>query len=267
VERVYSRLEEARDEAGVPRWDRRPALDRLATLAAEEAAAAGGRGLRRAIEDLLDESGVRGVTRVVPLIQSLKGYDAPVAVALDHWRGYRQAWTDLMAPDLHAIGIGEAYASDGTLVVVAVLVEDTPVFDLTALALDLELQVNELRARHGLSRLKHSDELARVARDHSRDMAAREYFEHESPEGRNVADRVRSAGVAYKTVGENLARVQDSKSPASDALESWMISRTHREIMMKPELDEGGIGAAIDDDGVIYFTQVYLQTRALGEAP
>jgi uncharacterized protein YkwD len=259
AEQVFLRLDEARREAGAPEWERRAELDRLATLAAEEVASAGGRGLEHAIDDLLDESGVRGVTRVVPLVQSLKGYDRPAEVAVGQWKRYRQAWNDLMDPKIEAIGVGEARAADRMLVLVAVLVADVPPFDPPALELELERAVNELRIRHRLAPLERSEALAEVARGHSRDMAARDYFEHSSPEQEVVADRVRAAGVRYRKVGENLARVERSESPVSNAIEGWMSSPTHRANLLTPEFEEGGVGVAADSDGVIYFTQVYLE--------
>ena len=258
AEQVFVRLDEARREAGAPEWERRAELDRLAVLAAEEVASAGGRGLDHAIEDLLEESGVRGVTRVVPLVQSLRGYDRPAETAVGQWKRYRQAWNDLVDPEFDAIGVGEAHAPDRTLVLVAVLVEDVPHFDPAVLELELEREVNEFRIRHRLVPLKHAETLAEVARGHSRDMVARDYFEHDSPEGRDVADRVLAAGVSYRKVGENLARIEGTKSPVSKAIEGWMHSRSHRANLVTPEFEQGGVGVAIDADGVIYFTQVYL---------
>jgi uncharacterized protein YkwD len=258
AEQVFVRLDEARREAGAPGWERRAELDRLAVLAAEEVASAGGRGLDHAIEDLLEASGVRGVTRVVPLVQSLRGYDRPAEMAVGQWKRYRQAWSDLVDPGFDAIGVGQAHASDRTLVLVVVLVEDVPQFDLGALELELEEAVNEFRTRHRLVPLEHSEILAEVARGHSRDMVAHGYFEHDSPGGQDVADRVLAAGVRYRKVGENLARIEGTRSPASQAIEGWMNSRSHRANLVTPEFEQGGVGVAIDDDGVIYFTQVYL---------
>jgi len=259
AEQLFVRLDEARREAGAPEWERRAELDRLATLAAEETASAGGRGLDHAIDDLIELSGVRGVTRVVPLVQSLRGYDRPAEFAVGQWNRYRPAWNDLMDSEIDAIGVGEARTADGTLVLVAVLVEDVPLFDPPALELELERAVNEFRIRHRLAPLEHSDTLAEVARGHSRDMATRDYFEHDSPEDQDVADRARAAGVSYRKVGENLARVEDSRQPVSKAIEGWMISSGHRANLLTPEFEEGGVGVAIDVDGVIYFTQVYLE--------
>jgi len=74
--------------------------------------------------------------------------------------------------------------------------------DLESRMLDM---VNEERAKTGLPLLKADPEMTQVARAHSRDMFARGYFSHVTPEGRTLANRVTFAGVPFLTAGENLA--------------------------------------------------------------
>lgn len=74
--------------------------------------------------------------------------------------------------------------------------------DLESRMLDM---VNEERVKVGLNALKPDPELADVARAHSRDMFARGYFSHVTPDGKTLGDRVKSAGVPFLTAGENLA--------------------------------------------------------------
>src|SRR5690606_14939197 len=65
--------------------------------------------------------------------------------------------------------------------------------------------VNAEREKQGLKPLRPDPELAEVARAHSRDMFARGYFSHYSPEGQDLRDRLRRAGHGYLAAGENLA--------------------------------------------------------------
>ncbi|MBC7829605.1 MAG: CvpA family protein [Chitinophagaceae bacterium] len=65
--------------------------------------------------------------------------------------------------------------------------------------------VNEERAKNGLDPLKADPQMAEVARAHSRDMFARGYFSHVTPEGKTLADRVQSFRIPFRTAGENLA--------------------------------------------------------------
>ncbi|MBD0333749.1 MAG: CvpA family protein, partial [Chitinophagaceae bacterium] len=80
---------------------------------------------------------------------------------------------------------------------------------------DLEAQmlemVNEERRKKGLQELKADPELTLVARAHSKDMFARGYFAHITPEGRDPFDRMRAAGVKFLTAGEILALAQTLK--------------------------------------------------------
>ena len=77
--------------------------------------------------------------------------------------------------------------------------------------------------------------LQSVATGHSRDMARRNYFDHRSPEGRTVRDRV--AGTPYKTklVGENLA---GGDRQASGAIQGWLESPAHCQNLMNPKFSQ-----------------------------
>ena len=74
--------------------------------------------------------------------------------------------------------------------------------DLEAEMLQL---VNEERKKQNLRPLKPDPELTIVARAHSKDMFARGYFAHLTPEGKTPFDRMRASGVRYMSAGENLA--------------------------------------------------------------
>jgi uncharacterized protein YkwD len=74
--------------------------------------------------------------------------------------------------------------------------------DLEAKMLEM---VNEERVKEGLPPLKADPEMARIAREHSRDMFAKGYFAHVNLEGETPTDRIRKARVRYLTAGENLA--------------------------------------------------------------
>lgn len=66
--------------------------------------------------------------------------------------------------------------------------------------------VNEERAKvNGLRPLTADGETLEVSRTHSRDMFARSYFSHVSPEGHTPFDRLRVAKLGYRAAGENLA--------------------------------------------------------------
>jgi uncharacterized protein YkwD len=107
--------------------------------------------------------------------------------------------------------------------------------DLEARMLEM---VNAERAKQGLKPLKADPELAEVARSHSRDMFARGYFSHGSPEGRDLGDRLRAAKVRYLAAGENLAFAQTLPV----AHQGLMDSPGHRANILRPQFGRLGIG-------------------------
>ena len=106
--------------------------------------------------------------------------------------------------------------------------------------LEMEMldMVNEERLKMGLKVLKADPEMAQVARTHSADMFARGYFSHVSPEGKTLADRIRSAGVSFVTAGENLA-LGPTLTICHDGL---MKSPGHRKNILHPSFGRLGIG-------------------------
>jgi uncharacterized protein YkwD len=107
--------------------------------------------------------------------------------------------------------------------------------DLEARMLDL---VNAERAKQGLQALKPDPELAEVARGHSRDMFARGYFSHVTPDGEDPFDRMRDAHVGYFIAGENLALAQTLPG----AHQGLMNSPGHRANVLRPQFGRLGVG-------------------------
>lgn len=87
--------------------------------------------------------------------------------------------------------------------------------------------------------LKADARLRCAALKHSQDMADRNYFEHNNPDGENPLDRIRKTGYSGRLVGENIAAGQDS--PAA-VMKGWMKSDGHCANIMKKEYTELGVG-------------------------
>jgi uncharacterized protein YkwD len=107
---------------------------------------------------------------------------------------------------------------------------------------DLEAEmlnmVNEERKKEGLPILLADTAMRSVAIAHSRDMMARGYFSHETPEELDPFDRMKAAGVKYRYAGENLA-IARTLSIAHTGL---MNSPGHRANILKPSYGRVGIG-------------------------
>ena len=88
---------------------------------------------------------------------------------------------------------------------------------------------------------------------HSLDMAAHDHFNHVGTDGSTVGDRVRREGYAWRRVGENIARYQDS---VEEVVADWMASPGHCANLMNPSYVE--FGAAEQEQ---YWTQVFARPR------
>jgi uncharacterized protein YkwD len=262
ADRVFLELDEARRAENRPAWTRMPELDALAAEAAERASRDPWAEVGSDISEALRASKAVNFRRIVPLVQTQSGHDDPVQAAVDQWRDYSGAWNSLMDPSLLAIGIADTVTSDGATVLVAILVEHlVPPDDLRALERDMVEAVNRIRAGRKLPPLIDRPDLAVVARKHSRDMATRNYFSHESPEGFDVSHRVLVAGILYKAVAENLLQSRGADDPVAEAVDQWMKSGGHRKNIVDPEFTETGVGIEINEDGKLYFTQVFIDPR------
>jgi uncharacterized protein YkwD len=98
--------------------------------------------------------------------------------------------------------------------------------------------VNKERVAAGLKPLAPDPELTEVARRHSADMFARGYFAHDTLEGRDPFDRMRSADVRFLIAGENLALARTVQI----AHTGLMNSPGHRANILRPEFGRVGIG-------------------------
>jgi uncharacterized protein YkwD len=131
----------------------------------------------------------------------------------------------------------------------------------------LEL-VNKARRQHGLNPLRPSQALDRAAQYHAEDMDRRNYYAHESPEGKSVADRYRRfGGSKWKLTEENIARCEGCRLPATPATvarlqDGWMNSPEHRENILRPGIDSFGYGIVIDPQRGLYAVQTFAGAGA-----
>ena len=122
--------------------------------------------------------------------------------------------------------------------------------------------MNVERATRGLPTLKWSDTVAKVAREHSLNMAANNFFSHRGLDGSMVDDRADRFGVSnWRAIGENIAHLRGYDSPEMFAVEKWMQSPSHRQNLLGSQWTESAIGVSVTDDGTYYFTQVFLVER------
>ncbi|MFG3339792.1 CAP domain-containing protein [Glycomyces sp. NPDC048151] len=119
---------------------------------------------------------------------------------------------------------------------------------------DVEAAVADLvdaeRAEAGCGALERDSRLDTAARLHAEDMAANDYFDHTSQDGRGPTERAAEQGYEGG-VGENIAA---GYPDAASVMEGWMNSEGHRANILNCDYSVLGVGVA-DRDGTLYWVQ------------
>jgi uncharacterized protein YkwD len=119
-------------------------------------------------------------------------------------------------------------------------------------------QINGERRKRGLSQLMWNEQIADLARRHSRDMADRHYFSHKERDGSMVGKRADKANIPWNAVAENIIWFIGMPDPAGYATDGWMNSPGHRENILTKGWKQTGVGAIVGPDGSYYITQVFI---------
>jgi uncharacterized protein YkwD len=108
---------------------------------------------------------------------------------------------------------------------------------------------NKVRAEHGLPSLRENKRLRKAAIAHSKDMVRDGFFEHTTPEGVTMVDRILRAKYVREdqgwALGENLAWGTGSLGTPRGAVDSWMDSPGHRANLLKRSFRDVGIGIVL----------------------
>jgi uncharacterized protein YkwD len=147
---------------------------------------------------------------------------------------------------------------------------------------DFEKQLHNLinveRQKNNLKPLAWNDTVGSVARNHSADMAQRNYFDHNTPEGYNVSYRLKQGGYTITVgCGENIFKCPEAKSywyrndgtitnidyyqideMAQVIVQGWMNSAGHRANILNPSWTAEGIGVAVSADNYVYITEDFV---------
>ena len=88
-----------------------------------------------------------------------------------------------------------------------------------------------------------NDQLEDAAMGHAKDMYKKNYFSHDSRDGRKIVDRIEAAGYTRKgfrsyQIGENIAQGQPS---IAEVTEGWLKSEGHCFNLMQPGFKEIGV--------------------------
>ena len=106
-------------------------------------------------------------------------------------------------------------------------------------------RVNEVRASHGLPRLRASRALARAADVKVREILISDRLSHRSPDGTPMDRRVRRY-VKAEHVGETLAWVSPRRrGEAAVVVRAWMRSPAHRATLLAPRFRRIGLARRV----------------------
>jgi uncharacterized protein YkwD len=130
----------------------------------------------------------------------------------------------------------------GFLVAVVLLMLAAPALASEITAQSVIASMNAYRVKKGLRTLREERRLTKAANDRIEDMEEREYWAHESPDGRSPFVWLQSAGYDYRFAGENLAVGFET---VELLVESWMESPGHRANILSPLFEDCGV-AVID---------------------
>lgn len=112
--------------------------------------------------------------------------------------------------------------------------------------------INTARLGNGLPALNSNQAINVVAQYRSQDMIDRDYFSHQTPEGKTISNILQEFGVMFAVCGENI----QSASPPSWAnpelfFNSWMDSDSHRAIILSGNFSQIGIGISNNNDRIV----------------
>jgi uncharacterized protein YkwD len=167
-----------------------------------------------------------------------------------------RARTLLVAAATLAVALGAATDSQAASCANAT----APAASLTATTAGAAVRclVNGERAGRDLPALAPSERLGAAAGAHSADMVARRYFDHVSPGGGTLTDRVRRAGYAGRTLGEDIGWGTYELGTPAAIVRAWMHSPPHRAVILSSRFREIGVGMTLGtpteptDDGAVY---------------
>lgn len=136
--------------------------------------------------------------------------------------------------------------------------------DTTATA-EAEQQVvallNRQRAEVGLVPLRVDIRLRTIARARATDMAEKDYFAHQQPDGRWAWDLMTEAGITWYGAGEILAAnsAAELSESATSAAQQWRDSSTHYAIVTGRDYNYFGVGLAVDAAGKKIWATIFLK--------
>ncbi len=101
--------------------------------------------------------------------------------------------------------------------------------------------INQERTQRGLPQVEPQEQLKAAATEHTIEMACNAYFDHVGINGDSPFDRIENQGYAYSVAGEDLYVGSGRYNTPEQAVQSWLESQGHREVLLYPDFTQVGI--------------------------
>jgi uncharacterized protein YkwD len=145
-------------------------------------------------------------------------------------------------------------------------------YDIPEIESRIHELINRQRTANGAEDLSIDHRLTILARAHTNDMVARDFYSHENPDGLTAPDRLDRAHpeLVVLTVAENINLLEpvepsrmSGRELAERMVQSWVRSAGHRRNLLAPEFTHTGIALSVHGERAIV-TQIF--TALLVEA-
>ncbi|MCZ6507038.1 MAG: CAP domain-containing protein [Acidobacteria bacterium] len=136
-----------------------------------------------------------------------------------------------------------------------------PLRDLDWVQSEMLAAVNRARAREGRSLVGLDSRLSRAAQAHARDMLRRGFYDHRTPDGVTLGQRVRASD--YRNRGAVVENIAKGPFTPTEVVERWMNSSGHRHNILRRGAAEMGVGVAFGENAR-GFEVVWVQVFADG---
>jgi hypothetical protein len=104
---------------------------------------------------------------------------------------------------------------------------------------------NETRTSNEEIALSSSQKLTKAAQAKANDMVARDYWSHETPDGKQPWVFVERQSYSFNAAGENLAY---GFSSSDEVIRGWLNSQSHRDNLLSSDFEQVGFGIAESDN-------------------
>jgi uncharacterized protein YkwD len=110
--------------------------------------------------------------------------------------------------------------------------------------------------------LRWNENLAAVARAHSRNMLVQGFFAHVDPDGRTLSMRLNEADIPWQVAGENIAIYETVQGAAAAFMDEPRFQHNHRGNILNANYTDVGIGIVKGPDGRLYITEDFAAISA-----